>query len=422
MRLTPQGDYEGFAARVFPAASNSGEVTDMGRLVLFRPGGVSGEVLESGATGGEGNLYVAIPDLGVAAATSAGSGYAVSGVAPGKRNLVLLAGAASQTLSDVMVEPSSITTPVNFDLRNLVVGAGTIYGSAKVLDGTREQIVVQATDSLTGRAVASDRVDASGEYELLDLPPGAYVVTARSMGSSKAAYYPGVVVAAKEEKELHFVVSEDSDASVFGGDLDGDGVPDLFDPDDENDGELDGLPEIPNGSTGGGVANVTVSASDTGTVSSDCYEENGESYLSAGIYIGYYEGDCDNSVGFFIARNIPVSGSVKEAYLFLTDSGSGFYDDGAHNVRLLMGPAAGNVPVPTTGPEAIAAHAGATPLFTFDDDDEGTLIVLDVTTQVAGAVARSGWRRGVSDLPFFLDGPSADIGYDTSKIRLMIVY
>jgi len=77
----------------------------------------------------------------------------------------------------VVLSPGGLATDINFALSPLV---GSLSGRVTGADGTTpmENATVDVLDAFTGGLVSSGTVNATGDYRVLDLPPGTYKVRA----------------------------------------------------------------------------------------------------------------------------------------------------------------------------------------------------------------------------------------------------
>jgi hypothetical protein len=232
LRIISDGADDALPTRRIAAGVNASQVTDLGPVRLSKPGSIGGR-LRSIAGHDLAQAILTIPGLGAVTAPSASGGYLLEGVSPGLHDVVLLLAEGQAIHANVNVQPTKVTTGVDFDLGDAVPTQLGVHGVAARAGapGGQSGITVDLVESLDGKVVTSAVSDANGAFTLT-AQQGIYLVRAHDAQNPATAIIPSVVVRGTADIELATALV----VPATNGDLDGDGLPDAVDPDIDGDG------------------------------------------------------------------------------------------------------------------------------------------------------------------------------------------
>ena len=185
------------------AASNPGQVSDLGTITLAQPGSVGGHLINT--AGADLSLsIVAVPEVGAVTAPNPNNGYLLDAVAPGRHEIVLITDAGTVSRNNVLVQPGKITIGADLDLMTIQSATVSVTGKAALatqVPGSPGDITVELVESLNGTVVDHTTPTGDGSFKLT-AKPGTYIVRARD-GKPDHRHHPVAGGAGQRRRAAH---------------------------------------------------------------------------------------------------------------------------------------------------------------------------------------------------------------------------
>lgn len=254
LRIVTDSEASSIPAKRIAAGANPGLISDLGPVRLAKAGSIGGRVLAGGTGADLAFAVIAIPSVGVVTAPNANGGFLLTDVSPGTHEVVLITEAGTVVRRDINVLPGKVTIGADLDVGQIEANMVTLSGFARRgYSSNASGLTVELVDALDGRVIKTATSDGDGSFNMT-VTYGTYAVRARDGDSPGTAVIPSVVVRGTLDISLpsalvlHRTDDLDGDGLVndVESDDDGDGVPDTadafpLDPAESKDSDGDGL-------------------------------------------------------------------------------------------------------------------------------------------------------------------------------------